>query len=387
MRIAFDAQPLIDSQKTGVGYCEAGLVREMLKRYPQHQYQMKFFCFRHSGEKKQRLEPFLALGSSLRPCAFMPGSLYRMLSAFLPIPYRWFLGKNPGITHFFNFIVPPGVGGKKICTVHDMAYRAFSDTVRWKTRVMLDLSLKASCRRADRIITVSRFSKEELVRYLKIPEDKIQVVPNGVDLSVFHPDYPQEEIRRVRQKYRLPEQYFLYLGTLEPRKNLPRLMEAYSRLRQRLENAPALVLAGRKGWMYDSIFETVKKLNLEEQGLFTDYVPEEEGPYLLGGALAFVFPSLYEGFGMPPLEAMACGTPVLTSNTSALPEVVGEGGILADPFSVEELAEGLYRLAVQEALRQELAVKGREQARKYTWEKAAEKLYGIYEELAGEQTA
>ena len=382
MKIAFDAQPLAYNQKTGVGYCAAGMIDSLINHHPEHQYQLSFFAFNQKAAIFHRLAPFCKQNVILRPCFLVPGQLYRIITTFLPIPYHWFFGSEARITHFYNFIVPPGVKGLKICTVHDMAYQAFPETVRFRTRKMLELTLEASCRRADRIITVSQFSKDELMKYLAVPAEKISVVPNGVDLTVFHPDYAYDKIHDVMKKYQLPDRYFLYLGTLEPRKNWDRLIEAYGLLRRRLSNAPTLVLAGRKGWLYDSIFETVKKLGLEDQVIFTDYIPDEDKPLLLCGAEAFVFPSLYEGFGMPPLEAMACGIPVLTSAVSSLPEVTGDAALLVDPSSVEGLADGLFRLASEPALRKDLAEKGLLRAKEFTWAAAAELLHQIYEELA-----
>ena len=230
-------------------------------------------------------------------------------------------------------------------------------------------------------MTVSEFSKREIIKYLNIKEEKIVVMPNGVDGDFFYPRQ-KEEIEQIKDRFQIKKEYFLYLGTLEPRKNIERLLEAYARLREeREENIPFLVLAGQKGWLYDSIFQLVEKLGLKEQVLFTGYIKQEDVPALLSGAIAFIFPSLYEGFGMPPLEAMACGTAVITSNTSSLPEVIGEAGILINPYSVEEIKEAMKKVWKEKDLAERLRKAGRERAREYTWERSARVLKKVYLEL------
>lgn len=159
----------------------------------------------------------------------------------------------------------------------------------------------------------------------------------------FHTDYSTEQIQEAIKKYHINEKYFLYLGTIEPRKNLERLIKAYVKLVSRHKDVPQLVLAGGNGWYYDDIFQMIDTCHLKEQVVFTGYVDQKDSPLLMSGAMAFVFPSLYEGFGMPPLEAMACGTPVITSKTSSLPEVVGDAGILVDPENVDEICEAMEK--------------------------------------------
>jgi glycosyltransferase involved in cell wall biosynthesis len=169
---------------------------------------------------------------------------------------------------------------------------------------------------------------------------------------------------------------------LEPRKNIERLVEAYGLARKNHAAFPALVIAGRKGWLYDRIFRCVKDLGLEGQVIFTGYVPDRDKPPLLAGAQCFCFPSLYEGFGMPPLEAMACGTPVLTSNAASLPEVVGDAALTVDPCSVDDMAEAMERICFDTALREELRKKGLERVKQFDWGRLADSLYEVYRELA-----
>ena len=206
------------------------------------------------------------------------------------------------------------------------------------------------------------------------------MVKCGVDLEKFRPA-PQEEIQRVRESLNLPEEYFLFMGNVEPRKNLLRLIQAYERLCTRLPQAPRLVVAGAKGWRNSEIYESVQKPALKERVLFTNYIPEEDLRGLLCGATAFLFPSLYEGFGIPPLEAMACGVPVMASNAASLPEVTGDCAVQVDPYDLDSMANGMEQLYTDAALRQELSRRGPERAKTLTWDQAAADLMKLYMEL------
>lgn len=382
MKIAFESQLFLGGNKTGIGWCADNIVKE-LAADPEYQCQCDYMAYHQEEGQRYPVHEYEEYGVKMNPCKWFHPLIYKLIWPFFPIPYSLFFGSDRQITQFFNFVVPPGVKGKKVTIVHDMAYKAYPETVYYKTRRWLQLTLKGSCRRADAIITVSEFSKQEIVKYLGVKPEKITVMPNGVDLELYHPNYTEEQVGSVKDHYKIQGDYFLYLGTLEPRKNIERVIEAYDCLLK--ENAykdiPKLVLAGGKGWLYDSIFETVHKLKIENQVIFTGYVDAEEVPVLMKGAKAFLFPSLYEGFGMPPLEAMACGTTVITSNCSSLPEVVGDAGILVDPLSVDEIKAAMARVMSDEALCMELGKKGIERAQKYTWKHSVEILKQVYEKL------
>jgi glycosyltransferase involved in cell wall biosynthesis len=231
-------------------------------------------------------------------------------------------------------------------------------------------------RRARAVIAISDFTRDEVVRLLHIPAERIHVTYPGVDGS-FRP-YPPDQVAAFRRQRGLPERYILYVGNLEPRKNLPRLVEAYAQLSY-LEIP--LVLAGARGWGYAELFQRVEELDLAGQVLFPGFVPPEELPLWYNGAIALVFPSIYEGFGLPPLEAMACGTPVLTSNASSLPEVVGEAGLQVPPNDVEALAAALQRLVQNAELRADLRQRGWERARHFTWERMAQETAALYQRV------
>ena len=379
MNIAFDASPLTGDLISGVGWCEAYLTEAVARLHPEQNYRFEYFTLRSPEEKVRRMQPFVRENTPLHPATCSP-LLYRMLTNFVPVPYRAFQGKWADITHFFNYIVPPGVHGKTVVTVHDMVLRAYPETMRTRTKILLETGLKRSMQRADRIVTDSEFSRSEIIKYYPEFAEKIRVVPCGVDPKRFSPA-SEEEIARVKQAHDLPDRYFLYLGTLEPRKNLVRLIEAYGILRERLPDAPELVLAGGKGWQYEAIFAAAEQPEVKGHVHFPSYIPAGDMAALYSGAVGFVFPSLYEGFGMPPLEAMACGCPVLTAKAASLPEAVGNAALLCDPMSVRSIASGLQYLAEQDAARQKLAELGFARAAEMSWDSAAEKLYAVYREL------
>lgn len=384
MNISFEVQPLISDRMTGIGFCEAGLISALAEKYPDNQYFFEYFTIRNPEVKLERLKPYLKENCKVNTSHFS-GFVYRALMNFLPLPYKMFFGKKSEVTHFFNYIVPPFVNGKKVVTVHDMVYKSFPETVRARTKKLLDTGLNKSMKRADRIVTDSEFSKREIIKYFPQFEKKIRVVPCGVDIEKFKPLTDKKPIKFVKEEFGIEGDYFLYIGTIEPRKNLERLIEAYSKLHDELgDDTPKLVLAGGNGWLYDSIFEKVTQLNLSKNVIFTQYVPDNYIVPLLNGAMAFVFPSIYEGFGMPPLEAMACGVPVLTSTEASLPEVVGDCAVTVDAFSVDDIAGGLKRLYENENMRIQLSQKGYQRAQEFTWANAAEKLYEVYEEVLAE---
>lgn len=370
MRIAFDARPLL-GVRTGIGWCEAEQAGALIRLHPEDRFLLQAHAIRHRREKKAMLSDFLQDNAALQ---------LRCGSRFLP--HVWQFGKCADVTHFFNYLVPQGVAGKTVVTVHDMVLHAYPETMQRRTRQLLQLRLRRSMERADRIVTDSAFSCREIGTYYPQFRDKLRIVPCGADLQRFRPVTDADRLRAVQQKYGISGRYFLFLGTLEPRKNLLRLLSAYKAYAGCFDTPAQLVIAGSKGWGSEAVFRHAQQLRLGSQVIFTQYVASEDVAALLSGALGFVFPSLYEGFGMPPLEAMACGTPVLTSDAASLPEVVGECALLAPPEDTAAIAHGLCRLHEDAALRERLSRAGRLRAAQFTWERSAEMLYRVYQEIA-----
>lgn len=383
MNIAFDGQFFLKGNKTGVAWSADHVIRSMAQ-WKNISRQIQCFGLRYSRQQKEQVYKYEGDNCTVKICRWFHDVVYRMIWNYIPIPYSIFFGKTADVSIFFNFIIPPGVKGKKIAVIHDMAYMSCPETVRKKTRRMLKTSMRNSCKRADKIITISEFSKSEILKYLPVEADKIEVVPWGVDFDVYHNRYAADKIEQTAKKYFAEEEYILYLGTIEPRKNLERLIRAYAMLCDKNKDIPVLVLAGQKGWYYDEIFNSVKELHLEGKVRFLGYVPEDDVPLLLCGAKMFVFPSLYEGFGLPPLEAMACGVPVVTSNVASLPEFTKDVAILVEPMNISSIAKGMEIVLQDEHLREELIEKGLNRSREYTWDRSAECIVNICRELMQE---
>lgn len=280
--------------------------------------------------------------------------------------------------HGVHSVVPVSCPVPSVVTVHDLAFIRFPQTFRAYNRIYLDVATRLSVRRAARILVVSEHTRREVIGLLGVAPERVVVTPNAVREHFRPPDPAVLETFRARKG--LPEHFVLYVGTLEPRKNLTTLLEAYAEVAQR--QAAPLLVGGGKGWLYDAVFQRLEALGLRERVRFVGYLDEEELPLWYAAATVFVFPSIYEGFGMPPLEAMACGTPVVASNTSSLPEVVGDAGLTVSPYDPAALAEAISRLLADADLRQELRERGLQQARAYSWRVTAERTLAAYEAAA-----
>ena len=379
MKYAFDAQLLLEEEKTGIGYVADGLLRAIRAMDREDTLQLNYYRF-HKPWVPDELKEYMKLGFHLR-CGKGSYTAYKAAWNVVPVPYSHYFGKDADVTMFFNYYISPGVRGRKVTMFHDMGYKAFPEAVRFRTKAMLDMNMARACKWADKIICVSEFTKAETLKYLDVDPGKLVVMPEGIRKERFHNNYSKEVIADAKKRYALPEDYFLYLGTLEPRKNIVRMIEAYALLRARLKDVPPLVMVGRKGWMYDDIFTRIEELGLDDSVICTGYVPSEDVPLLLSGAMCFVFPSLYEGFGLPPLEAMACGTPVLTTDGNSLKEVAGDCAVLVDPMSVESISDGMEQLLQSATLRADLAKRGISRAALFTWERAARIVLDVFENL------
>lgn len=308
------------------------------------------------------------------------GSWARILWEQLVLPSQ--TGKyHVDIMHFADYALPVLFNKvPTIITVHDLAYKLYPETFS-KGKLWTKLALiKPSLHKAAKIITVSENTKRDVMELYRIPEEKIAVIYNGVNLERFYPLPPAEVKNRLTERYGLEQGYILFIGTLEPRKNIRTVIKAYYLVRQQ-GIKQKLVIGGGKGWLYSDIYKLVQELNLVDHVIFTGYLPEEDLPLLYNGAGVFVYPSLYEGFGLPPLEAMACGTPVVTSAVSSLPEVVGDAGLLIQPTEEKALAEAISQVLLDKKLAAELKVRGVNRAQKFTWEQAAEKTLKVYQEV------
>ena len=264
-----------------------------------------------------------------------------------------------------------------VVTIHDLSFIKLPQAFRASNRSYLRLFTRLSVRRAARVIVVSENTRRDAALLLGIPLERIVVIPNGVD-ETFCPIQDQSRIAAFRRRRSIPDRIILFVGTIEPRKNVGTLIRAYAQLKEKGTVDHKLVIGGSKGWMYEPTFALVEELGLSDEVILPGFLSPEELPLWYNAAELFAYPSLYEGFGLPPLEAMACGTPVITSNVSALPEVVGKAGIMVGPHDVEAWAEAIQQVLLDAELRESLSNAGLERAARFSWHKTAEMTVDLY---------
>lgn len=267
---------------------------------------------------------------------------------------------------------------KLVVTVHDLSPIVAPGFYNLRRRLWHRLvNFRKTLERADHIIAVSEYTKADLIRLFGLPPQKITVVYSGIDPNLFKPNLPEDKLRQVRNIYGLPGDYILFLNTLEPRKNLVNFIKAFEKVKQPV----SLVIGGKKGWKYAQIFDTINRSPKRRRISYLGYVPEEHKPYLVRLARLVGFPSFYEGFGFPALEALSLGVPVLASQVTSLPEAVEDAAVMVDPYSIDDMARGMETLLTDEALRRALSAKGLRQAAKFRWEDSARKMLGIFNSL------
>ncbi len=280
--------------------------------------------------------------------------------------------------HALAFVAPIVVPCPFVVTVYDLSFYRYPEAFRPFNRWYLTRFTATTVNRAKAVITISESTRQDVIKFLQVPPARVHTIYCGSDDS-FRP-LPQPEVEAFRAAQQLPGRFILYLGTLEPRKNVDGLIKAYARWRKRNPKAPLLVVAGGKGWYYQEIFRLVKSLNLTDSVHFPGYVPQETLALWYNAATIFVYPSHFEGFGLPVLEAMACGTPVITSTASALPEVAGVDGTarLVAPANTNALADALAEVSNQRALREQMSQRGILRAAQFRWDKTARETVSVY---------
>lgn len=290
---------------------------------------------------------------------------------------RFIQNKKITLYHATSYVIPfffkPP---KSIVTVHDLITIDFPELCKRTSVIYFKLLFRRSLKKAKKIITVSETVKKDIIKHFNIIPSKIKVIPLGVDI-VFQRNINKD----VKKKYSLPDKYILFVGNLEAKKNLHRLVEAFRILKESTSFDHQLVLVGKKGWGVGNLQKSVGQLGLQKEVVFLGYAPKEDLPTIYSMADLFVFPSIYEGFGIPPLEAMACGTPVLVSKQGASPEICGDACFQVDPYSVEDILRGIKELLFNEDLRLELIEKGKTHINQYSWKRTAIETLKIYEEV------
>lgn len=281
------------------------------------------------------------------------------------------------LIHSLSYVQPVVCPAKSVVTMLDLTFMRMPRSFNRWNRLYLSTMSTISARLSHRIVAISESTRQDIIRYLRVPPEKVEVIYCGVDAPFRQIEDPAV-LERFRSERNVPDRFILYLGTLEPRKNVERLIEAYAKLRLGGHTSHKLVLGGAKGWLYERIFARVGELGLSNDVLFTSYIPYQELPLWYNCADCFIYPSLYEGFGLPPLEAMACGTPVVTSSTSSLPEVVGTAAMIVDPLDVDAIAGAMAGVLTDPSLRERLRAEGPRQAARFSWQETAARTLDCY---------
>jgi len=369
MRIGLNAQLLTLERSyrgAGINAYIYNLLRQLARLPSAHRYSVFL------GERRF-IEPRLRLHYSgwqtRRPSVRI---LWEQL--VLPLALRQI---EADLLHAMAFVAPLWETCPFVVTVYDLSFVHYPQLFRPLNRHYLSLFGRRSARRARRVITISESTRQDVIRAWGVPPERVDVVYCGVD-PTFRP-LPPAQLDAFRRQHGLPEHFVLFLGTLEPRKNLDTLLEAYALWCRAQPSAPLLVIAGAKGWYFQHVFASVERLSLDDRVRFVGYVPAEELPGWYGTADVFIYPSQYEGFGLPVLEAMACGTPVITSDRSSLPEIAGDAGCLVPPDDTLQLAESMRQVWNDRELRQAMRERGLARAARFSWEQTAHQTVACYD--------
>jgi glycosyltransferase involved in cell wall biosynthesis len=375
MKIGIDCRTILNKEfgeLAGVGHYTYYLIKYLLQLDKHNEYVLFFYDRRIKVPEFQQPNVKIVYFPGLENLGKIP-FLYRHW--FIPhiiSMYRLDVYHNPAN------IIPIFYLKKSIITIHDLAlYKNpewFPDGHFFNKRILIPWSIA----KAKKIIAVSQNTKDDLVKLFGIRKSKVEVIHEGVE------DYNQLKIdeTKIENRLKIDEPYFLFIGSIEPRKNLVRLVQAYKEvLVSKPSLNPKLVLVGKKGWKYEPVFTAIENSGFKDKIIYLGYVNFEEKVYLLKNALALVYPSLYEGFGLPILEAMNLGVPIITSNISSIPELVIDNALLVDPYDVGSIKEALIKITADSALRKSLSLKGKGIAQNFTWEECAKKTLDLYESL------
>ena len=371
MTITVDVSAAVH-RRAGLGRYAESLTRALLPLIPN-----ELALFYNAERGVQPLAGLEHLPTDTISLGYKP---WRMLVWAGQLTHAPFNRLTPGATlfHATEHLLMPLQGIPTVLTIHDLIFRRLPEHHKRLNRWYLNATLPLYCRRATHIIVVSEATRRDLVAAYDLPPEKLTVIQEAADPR-FRPQSP-ERCAAVRAHYKLPGDFLLYVGTIEPRKNLTRLLHAWEPL-YRAGEAPPLVIVGRRGWLSGDFYAALEASPARDAVIFTGYVADADLPALYAAATAFVFPSLYEGFGLPPLEALAVGTPVSCSNTSSLPEVVGDAALTFDPTTEEDIANALRRITGDAELRADLRERGLQRAAQFSWERAARETLAVYRSI------
>ena len=370
MRVAIDVRKLHDF---GIGTYVHNLVRQLARI--DHETDYVLLCRRGDAGLAA------SLGENFRTVT-QGAPNYSVREQFM-VPFS--LGRNGAtLFHAPHYVLPPLTPCRAVVTIHDCIHLRFPQYLPNRLAyVYARTQIWSATRRARRVLTVSQASKQDIVRFFDVPETKVTVIPNAID-ERFRRAPAEAELVRVRERYQLPERFIMYAGNVKPHKNLERLIDAFTAVRGRGFDDVGLLLSGSEVSRYATLRRAVHRYNLHKHVRFLGYQTTETLAALYRLADVFVFPSLYEGFGLSPLEAMASGTPVVASNVSSLPEVLGDAAVLVDPLDAGAITDGITRVLEQAGLRADLRRKGLARAGRFSWEQSVKQVRRIYEEIEGE---
>ncbi|MFC2149574.1 glycosyltransferase family 4 protein [Candidatus Auribacterota bacterium] len=367
MKIAIDAFEGNMSDRTGPGAYVYNLIKALSSIDNSNEYSL--FCAEPVSEGLRDLPDNFKVNSFRVP---VNRTLWSQV--ILPLALR---GKEYDVAHIPGHRTPVFKGRGTVATIFDLAYLHFKDYFKRAHYCRLKYFTEITLKNADRVIAISDFTKNDIIENYKISPEKIDVVHLGVD-SHFADTTGGGELDKVKQRYSITNKYLIHVGSLQPRKNISRLIRVFEEINKGRAEGLQLVLAGKKGWMYDEIFTIIGDLGLMDDVLVLEYVKMEDLPALIKGAEALVLPSLYEGFGLPVIEGFACGTPVAASNASSLPEVGGDAAVYFDPYSEDDMRSVIKTILEDVSLRNDLKQKGMERAKQFSWEKTAQETLDTY---------
>ena len=373
MKICIDIQSAV-AQRAGVGRYTKVLVENLIKNGHADQLKLFYFNFKKFESPIDNTDNI-----EMKPITYIPGQFVQKAWKTINFPTFDFFAGKADVYHFPNFIIPPVADkkGKKIVSIHDTSFIRFPQFTEEKNLKYITKKIKKTVERADKIITISHFSAEEIKTLLNVPEHKIAVTHLGISES-FMPEDKHEAFLKVKEKTQIADPYILTLGTVEPRKNLLLAIEMFEKMKHFDGN---LVIAGMLGWKYETIMEKIKESPKSKKIIYLNYVPDGLLSSLYSAASLYIIPSHYEGFGFPPVEAMACGTPVLSSKGGSLPEILGNAAEYAEFNAPEQWADKAEQIINTQSIQNDLIKKGIKQASKYRWSKTAEETWNIYQEL------
>ncbi len=382
MKIGVDIRPLMDKKYSGVSSYTLNLVNNIISLDKKNHYKLFYNSF---SDISNRIPDFKGQNVEIIKKRFPNKVLnYLFFKVFKRPQLDQLLGVDFFLMPHINFIALNS-SSKLILVIHDLSFLHYPEFFNWRKNFWHRfIGIKKLIKRADLIVAISENTKNDLINLANVSENKIKVIYSGLDEKYYNFVYPEENKKKIiKTKYNLPEKFILFLGNIEPRKNILGIIQSYNFFRKKNPELKdyKLVLAGGLGWKNKRILQEYQKSEFKDDIMFLGYVDEKDKPFIYNLSSVFVFPSFYEGFGFPPLEAQATGTPVISSFSSSLPEILGNSAILVDPYNIKDLTKSIIDVLKNLELKEKLIVSGKENVKRFQWQKTAKKYLELLEEL------